>query len=137
MQAHFFTLFTLIAQWFKPRYNARLQLLEAQVRILRSRIDATRIVPTPAEKAELLRIGAGLGHDVTDVMHVVKPGSYRRWVRQSRRGVQFKPSGRPRTPMATVNLVLRIAEENLRWGYRKVVGELKKLGISIGSQACS
>ena len=33
--------------------------------------------------------------------------------------------------MATVNLVLRMAEENLRWGYRKIVGELKKLGIRI------
>jgi len=33
--------------------------------------------------------------------------------------------------MATVNLVLRMAEENLRWGYRKVVGELKKLGIRV------
>ena len=25
-----------------------------------------------------------------------------------------------------------MAEENLRWGYRKIVGELKKLGIRIG-----
>lgn len=130
MEAHFFT---LISRWFQPRYNARLQLLEAQIRILRARVDAVRIVPTPAEKSELLRIGAALGHVVADVMHVVKPESYRRWVRQSRRGVEFKPSGRPRTPMATVNLVLRMAEENLRWGYRKIVGELKKLGIPIGT----
>lgn len=35
--------------------------------------------------------------------------------------------------MATVNLVLRMAQENLQWGYRKVVGELKKLGIPIGT----
>ena len=32
-----------------------------------------------------------------------------------------------------MNLVLRMAEENLRWGYRKIVGELKKLGIRIGA----
>ena len=50
-------------QWFLPRYNAQLQLLEAQIRILRSRVDASRIVPTP-EKAELLRLGGLLGHDV-------------------------------------------------------------------------
>jgi len=35
--------------------------------------------------------------------------------------------------MATVNLVLRMAEDNLRWGYRRIVGELKKLGIRIGT----
>ena len=47
-----FSLIALAAEWFLPRYNAKLQLLEAQLRILRSRIDANRIVPTPAEKAE-------------------------------------------------------------------------------------
>lgn len=133
MEAHVFSLFALVAQWFRHRYNARLQILEAQIRILRPRVDASRIVPTPKEKSELLRIGASLDHDVADVLHVVQPETYRKWVRQSRRGVAFKPLGRPRTPAATVNLVLRLARENLRWGYRKVVGELKKLGISIGT----
>ncbi len=126
-----FSILALALQWFRPRYNAQLQILEAQIRILRSRIDASRIVPTPKEKAELLRLGASLDHDVAEVMHVVQPETYRKWVLQSRRGVTFKPSGRPRTPMGTVNLVLRMAEENLRWGYRKVVGELKKLGIKV------
>jgi hypothetical protein len=127
----FFSLLALALQWFRPRYNAQLQLMAPQIRILRFRIDASRIVPTPKEKAELLRLGASLGHDVSEVMHVVRPDTYRKWVRQSRRGVPFKSSGRPRTPMATVNLVLRMAEENLRWGYRKGVGELKKLGIRV------
>ena len=66
-------------------------------------------------------------------MHVLQPETYRRWVRQSRRGVVFKPSGRRRTPMATVNRVLRLAQENLRWGYRRIVGEFKKLGIRVGA----
>jgi putative transposase len=128
-----FSLLTLVLQWFRPRYNAHLQLLQAQIRILRSRIDVSRIVPTPQEKAELLRLGALVGHDVAEVMHVVQPETYRKWVRQSKRGVVFKPSGRPRIPMATVNLVLRMADENLRWGYQRIVGELKKLGIKIGT----
>ena len=128
-----FSLLTLVLQWFRPRYNTHLQLLQAQIRILRSRIDVSRIVPTPQEKAELLRLGTLVGHDVAEVMHVVQPETYRRWVRQSRRGIVFKPSGRPRIPMATANLVLRMAQENLRWGYRRIVGELKKLGIGIGT----
>ena len=41
-------------------------------------------------------------------------------------------TGRPRTPQATVNLVLQFATENLTWGYERVHGELKKLGIRIG-----
>jgi len=43
--------------------------MAAQIRTLRSRIDATRIVPTPKEKAELLRLGVLLGHDVAEIKH--------------------------------------------------------------------
>ena len=109
-----FFLVALVVQWFQPRYNAKLQLLEAQLRILRSRIDANRIVPTPAEKAELLRIGESIEHDIADVMHVVLPSTYRKWVRQRRNGYRFVPSGRPCIPEATRKLVLRFAEENSR-----------------------
>ena len=73
MDRFIFSMLALVLQWFRPRYNAQLQLMAAQIRILRSRVDASRIVPTPKEKAELLRIGASLGHDVAEVMHVVQP----------------------------------------------------------------
>ena len=48
----FFYVLSLASQWFRPRYNAQLQILKAQILILRSHIDASRIVPTPKEKAE-------------------------------------------------------------------------------------
>ncbi len=61
------SLLALALQRFRPRRNAQLQLLEAQIRILcilRSQIDASRIVSTPKEKSKLLRLGGLLGHDV-------------------------------------------------------------------------
>ena len=127
-----FSLITLLSQWLRPRYNARLRLLEAQIRMLRARVGTPRIVPTPKERAELLRLGAAMDHDIDEVIHVVVPASYKKWLRQLRGGKEFRPSGRPRTPMATRRLVLRMATENLRSGYRRIVGELKKLGIRIG-----
>ena len=94
MDRFFYTILALALQWFRPRYNAQLQLMTAQIRILSSRIDASRIVPTPKEKAELLRLGASLDHDVAEVMHVVQPETYRKWVLQSKRGIPFKPRQR-------------------------------------------
>ena len=41
-----YRLLALLAHWFTPMYNARLQFLEAQIRMLRSRIDTNRIVPS-------------------------------------------------------------------------------------------
>lgn len=37
-------------------------------------------VLTPEERAELLRLGNEIDHDVADVMLVVKPQTYRRWL---------------------------------------------------------
>lgn len=50
MESLFYSLLTLALQWFRPRYNVHLQMLQAQIRMLRSRIDVSRIVPTPQEK---------------------------------------------------------------------------------------
>jgi hypothetical protein len=61
----------LVSRMFLPRYNARLQLLIAQIRMLRARIDSGRIVPTLEEKAELLRLGTLMDHNIRDVMHIV------------------------------------------------------------------
>lgn len=127
-----FSLLALAPQRSRRQYNAKLQLLEAQIRIWRSRIETDRIVLSPAEKAELVQIGATIDHDINDVMHVVKPRTYRKWVRQRKGGFTFRPSGRPRIPEVTRKLVLRIADENTGWGFRRIVGELKKLGIRIG-----
>ena len=133
MDAILYSLITLATQWTRPRYNARMQLLEAQIRMLRSRVDTSRIVPTPAERAELIRLGAAMDHEIGEVMHVVLPATYKKWLRKLRGARPFRPLGRPRTPFATRRLVLRLATENLRWGYRRIVGEFKKLGIRIGA----
>ena len=133
MNAILYSVLILLTQWMRPRYNARMQLLEAQIRRLRSRVDTSRIVPTPQERAELLRLGAAMDHDISEVMHVVLPATYHKWPRQLRGVKSFRASGRPRTPFATRRLVLRLATENLRWGYRRIVGEFKKLGIRIGA----
>jgi putative transposase len=110
-----------------------MQLLEAQIRMLRSRIDTSRIVPTPQERAELLRLGARIDHDIDEVIHVILPETYKKWRRQLSGAKVFRPLGRPRTPLTTRLLVLRMAKENLQWGYRRVVGEIKKLGIRISA----
>lgn len=121
----------LLVQSFAPRHNAQIRFLKAQLAILRKRVPTERIVPTPAEKAELLRLGAELGHAVRPVLEVVQLATYRRWVSQARQGRETRPSGRPPVTPELRNLVLRIGRENTLWGYRRIVGELKKLGCFI------
>jgi putative transposase len=51
----------------------------------------------------------------------------RRWARVSRRG----RSGRPATHRKVRSVVLRLAQENESWGYRRIHGELAGLGITV------
>jgi putative transposase len=62
----FFVLFTFLAHRFLSKYDFRMQLLMFQISMLRDRIEDQHIVPTPEERAELLRLGNEINHNVAD-----------------------------------------------------------------------
>jgi putative transposase len=45
--------------------------------------------------------------------------------------------GRPALPTETVELICRLAREHPRWGYLRIVGELKKLGVTVSKTSVS
>ena len=67
---------------------------------------------------------------------LVTPATILRWHRQlvaRRWTTQHALPGRPAIPAGLRALVLRLANENPTWGYRRVHGELAGLGYSIGA----
>ena len=68
---------------------------------------------------------------------LVTPATVLEWQRKVARRRWRYPNrpGRPPLPQETVELICRLARENPRWGYLRVVGELRKLGTGVSATA--
>ena len=64
----------------------------------------------------------------------VRPARLLRWHRQLvNRPLSHRLPGRPPLDRRVDALVVRLARENPGWGYRRIVGELQSLGISVSA----
>jgi putative transposase len=110
---------------------AVVQYLKAENEFLRARLPS-RVKVTPREKQRLLKFGRPLGAAIKDFVCIVRPRTFLRWVNGDTRRAGAagppRPPGRPRTAEDLRELVLRIARET-GWGYSRILGELKKLGL--------
>src|SRR5262249_9395947 len=96
------------------------------------------IRPTARERRRLIKAGHKLGKKVFGLITIVRPETFLKWLRtegkhQPRKRTFIRRPGRPRTPEEIRKLVVRIATEN-GWGYSRVLGEIRKLGIRISRQ---
>ncbi len=65
---------------------------------------------------------------------LVTPETILRWHRalvRRRWTYPHRGPGRPPLPQETIELIVRLARENPRWGYLRIVGECKKLGVTV------
>jgi putative transposase len=113
--------------------------LRHQVTVLERQLGNQRVRFTSSDRAFLAALPHRLPVEVLRrVRLVVCPDTVLRWhgelvARRHAAASRPKRSGRPRTVRSISALVLRLAQENPGWGYRRIHGELLVLGIKVAA----
>src|SRR6266480_1286470 len=107
-------------------------VLRYQIKLL-SRQKSRRLQLRTSDRAVLAAAALFLPRERRSCL-LLGPDTLRRWHRQFVRRRPPRPQGKPgRPPLGreTAALVVRLGRENPRWGYMRIRGELKKLGVEV------
>jgi transposase InsO family protein len=113
--------------------DIELIVLRHQLDVLRRNGERPRL--RPADRALLAAASRLLPRKRTRAL-LVTPQTLLRWHRELvRRRWTYtrRVPGRPPIATETQQLVLRLAKENPRWGYRRIAGEVSKLGFELSA----
>jgi putative transposase len=127
----------ILAGWVNRRRQDAIEYLITENRVLRAKLGKKRILLTDNQRRRLAVKGKILGRKMLEQFAtIVTPDPIlrchrelvsRHWDFSARR----KNVGRSPLPQETVDLVLRLARENPRWGYKRIQGALLNLGLVI------
>lgn len=122
-----------IAGWMNERQQQTIEYLREENRVLREQLGNRRMLFNDDQRRRLAVRAKGLGHKLlAEVATLVTPETLLAWHRkliaEKYDGHQKRRPGRPRTGKELESLVVRMAEENGSWGYRRIQGALSNLG---------
>src|SRR5438094_383988 len=122
-----------IAGWMNQRQHQVIDYLVEENRVLREQIGNRRMRFTDSQRCRLALRAKKLSRKVlAQVATIVTPQTLLAWHRKliakKYDGSAYRVRGRPQTATEISGLVVRMAEENRRWGYRRIQGALSNLG---------
>jgi putative transposase len=128
-------LFALVWLLARPRRSKEFEilLLRHELAVLRRRPGRPRL--TRADRALFAALSRVVPRTAWTNLSV-KPDTLLRWHRQfvaRRWSYAHRKAGRPPLERSLRALIVRLARENPHWGYKRIVGELKGLGISVSA----
>ena len=127
-------LIVMVAGWLQRHQQQVITYLMAENRVLKGQLGGRRLRLTDAERRCLAALAHPLGRKrLTALATLVTPDTLLRWykhlIAQKFNGSRLRrPLGRPRVAEEIEQLVVRMAEENPTWGYRRIQGALANLG---------
>ena len=122
-----------VAGWMNQRQLQVIDYLREENRVLREQLGGRRVRLNDDQRRRLAARAKGLRRKIlAEVATIVTPETLLAWHRkliaQKYDGSRKRGPGRPRTAGEIEGLVVRMANENRDWGYRRIQGALSNLG---------
>jgi putative transposase len=122
-----------VAGWMNQRQQQAIDYLREENRVLREQLGERHLRFSDDQRRRLAAKAQGLGRKLlAEIVTVVTPQTLLAWHRkliaQKYDGSTQRGPGRPRTIQDIEALVVRLAQENRGWGYRRLQGALSHLG---------
>ena len=122
-----------VAGWMNQREYQIIDYLREENRVLREQLGQRRLRFNDDQRRRLAVKAKGLARRLVDEMSPIVTWEtllawHRKLIAQKYDGSGHRGPGRPRTAAEIEALVLRMAEENRDWGYRRIQGALSNLG---------
>jgi putative transposase len=130
-------LLAMLAGWIQRHQQQVITYLQAENHVLKAQLSGHRLRLTDTERRRLAALAYPLGRKrLQEVATIATPDTLMRWyhrlMAQKFDGSRHRRRlGRPRVAEEIEQLVVRIAEENPTWGYRRIQGALANLGHHI------
>jgi putative transposase len=105
-------------------------VLRHQLSVLRRQVPRPRL--EPADRALLAAVSRVLPR-ISWSCFFVKPDTLLRWRLAAGAWTYPRGPGRPPSDQEVQQLIVRLARENPRWGYRRIQGELHRLGVQVSA----
>jgi putative transposase len=126
-------LITAVAAWMNQHQRHVIEYLMEENRVLREQTGNRRLKFSDDQRRRLAAKAKKIGRRLlAQVATIVTPETLLAWHRkliaQKYDGSSFRTSGRRPTRDEVAAIVVRMAEENRGWGYRRIQGALNNLG---------
>src|SRR5215475_5259778 len=127
-------LIAMVAGWLQRHQQQIITYLREENRILKAQLGGRRLRLTDSERRRLAALAHPLDRTrLQEVATIATPDTLLRWyqrlIAEKFDGSQQRRAyGRPRIAEEVEQLIVRMAEENPTWGYRRIQGALANLG---------
>src|SRR5258705_8285649 len=130
-------LLMVFAGWVNRQQLIVIEFLQAENRLLKERLRGKRIRFTDAERALLARKAKAVGRKaLLKLDTIVSPDTLLRWhrrlVAQKWNFAYRRGPGRPAIMREIFELIVRMAQENPKWGYTRIQGALANFRHKVG-----